>query len=86
MDDGIYISGSTNGLAKVVERCRCPLPYNGTSCQDPADGYYRWKQAIHGSDGYSIEQFIGRSVPCECNGRSDFCNKETGHCEVTKAK
>lgn len=80
MDIGIYLSGSTNNLATEIERCRCPTAYNGTSCQDPADGFYRWKEVYTGSGGYSIEQYVGRSVSCDCNGRSEICNKETGHC------
>lgn len=86
METAILISGMSNNLAIGVEVCECPSEYEGTSCQNPADGYYRYRyheiqiQQAH----LDFEQYIGRAVECECNGRSDRCHKETGYCEVKK--
>ncbi|XP_055907050.1 laminin subunit alpha-2 isoform X2 [Eupeodes corollae] len=79
MDTAIYIYGSTNMIAKGVERCKCPKMYEGLSCQDPGAGYYRWKNntEIHST---FIEDLIGRAAPCHCNGRSTECDRETGVC------
>lgn len=84
MDTAIYLSGSTNNLAIGVETCKCSESYNGTSCQDPADGYYRYKETTTFTETVeqSLEYFVGQSIACNCNGRSERCNKETGHCEV----
>nr|XP_039257196.1 laminin subunit alpha-1-like isoform X3 [Styela clava] len=49
-----------------VEQCHCPPGYDGTSCEDCAEGYFR----------------SGREcIKCECNGRSKTCNLYTGVCE-----
>lgn len=58
--------------------------YQGTSCQNPAEGYYRHKDLTSETSHFDYEQYIGRSVPCQCNGRSNKCNRETGYCEVKK--
>lgn len=87
LDSGIYLAGSRNNIAFGVETCRCSNPYNGTSCQDPADGYYRWTSVTTtGTEEYTYEQFVGKSIKCNCNGRSERCNKETGQCEVSIRK
>lgn len=80
MDTGIFVSGAKNDMALGIENCYCPEQYNSTSCQNPANGYYRWKQIE--SEEQNLEEFVGRSVPCNCNGRSEICDKETGHCQV----
>lgn len=83
MDTGIYLSGSVNNLALGVENCKCPKAYSGSSCQDPANGYYRWTSiTITETEEYAYEQYIGQSLPCNCSGRSEICNKKTGYCEV----
>lgn len=56
--------------------------YEGSSCQNPGDGYYRYRETITESSHLHYEHYVGRSVACECNGRSNRCNKETGYCEV----
>ncbi|XP_071940937.1 laminin-like protein epi-1 [Antedon mediterranea] len=53
-----------------VEQCNCPVGYTGLSCEDCGDGYYRVEAGA----------FRGRCIPCECNGHSDQCDKETGEC------
>lgn len=63
--------------------CQCPEMYEGTSCQNPGDGYYRSREDITESD-LLYERYVGKSIPCECNGRSNRCNKETGYCQVRK--
>ncbi|XP_014221917.2 laminin subunit alpha-1 [Trichogramma pretiosum] len=68
-------------VASSVEHCECPSEYNGTSCQDPSSGYYRWREfnitSIRGND---YNELIGRAKKCRCNNRSDVCDIETGHC------
>lgn len=83
MDTAIFLSGATSNVAIGVEQCLCGEGYNGTSCQDPADGFYRWKEpaaAVIDAVDQQFECFIGRAVRCDCNGRSSKCDRETGHC------
>lgn len=80
LETAIFISGAKNNLAIGVEVCQCPDMYEGTSCQNPADGYYRHRETI--STYVEYEHYVGRSAPCECNNRSNRCDKETGYCEV----
>lgn len=81
MDSAIYIQGSTNLIAKGVERCRCPKRFDGLSCQDPGRSFYRWRNTTI-VESVFIEDLIGRAAPCHCNGRSSDCDKETGVCLV----
>lgn len=83
MNSAVFLSGTTNMIAKSVEQCRCPERYTGLSCQNPAEGYYRWHNITETSTDYSVEEIIGRAVPCQCNGRSSTCNPETGFCLVS---
>lgn len=68
-------------LATGVEICKCPPKYNSTSCQDPSIGHYRWYNNTTVTSTIVIN-LIGESIPCQCNGRSDICDIETGHCLV----
>lgn len=64
----------------------CPANYRGDSCQECAPGYYRDTKGL----------FLGKCVPCNCNGHSDQClpgsgicincqhNTEGDHCEKCK--
>uniref|UniRef100_A0A0K0F7N6 Laminin subunit alpha-5 (inferred by orthology to a human protein) n=1 Tax=Strongyloides venezuelensis TaxID=75913 RepID=A0A0K0F7N6_STRVS len=54
-----------------VEKCECPPSYTGPSCQECALGYYRIKSG----------DYLGSCVPCECNGHSGNCDKDTGICQ-----
>ncbi|XP_033151119.1 laminin subunit alpha-1 isoform X1 [Drosophila mauritiana] len=80
MDAAIYIKGSTNLIAKGVERCRCPKRFDGLSCQDPGRSFYRWRNTTV-VESVFIEDLIGRAAPCHCNGRSSDCDRETGVCQ-----
>lgn len=82
LETAILILGAKNNLAIGVETCECPGMYEGTSCQNPADGYYRYREIVTETSHFKFGQYIGESVLCQCNGRSDRCDKETGHCEV----
>ncbi|KAF8358536.1 epi-1, partial [Pristionchus pacificus] len=57
--------------AVTVEKCACPAPYTGLSCQECADGYYRVKSG----------KYLGSCVPCNCHGHSGTCDKVTGLCK-----
>ncbi|XP_069115040.1 basement membrane-specific heparan sulfate proteoglycan core protein-like isoform X2 [Argopecten irradians] len=56
--------------ANAVEQCVCPQGYRGLSCEDCDVGFTRSR------DGF----YLGRCVPCDCNGHSSECNPETGVC------
>ncbi|XP_047502805.1 laminin subunit alpha-like isoform X1 [Penaeus chinensis] len=53
-----------------VELCQCPVNYQGSSCEECADGYYRAQQGPYG--GYCVQ--------CQCNGHASTCDKVTGKC------
>ncbi|KAM7405319.1 hypothetical protein PAMP_012591 [Pampus punctatissimus] len=56
--------------ANNVEICMCPASYLGDSCQKCAPGFYR----------DTIGLFLGKCVPCNCNGHSDQCRDGSGIC------
>lgn len=60
----------TGRHANNVEICMCPANYLGDSCQKCAPGYYR----------DTIGLFLGKCVPCNCNGHSDLCLDGSGIC------
>lgn len=83
LETAIFLSGSTNNLAIGIEQCQCPSMYNGTSCQNPASGYYRYKADVWmENEKYAVERYVGQAAQCECNGRSNQCDIETGYCQV----
>ncbi|XP_022832802.1 basement membrane-specific heparan sulfate proteoglycan core protein-like isoform X3 [Spodoptera litura] len=53
-----------------VEQCMCPPGYVGTSCEDCAPGFKRSSSGL----------YLELCEPCECNGKSNMCNPETGVC------
>ncbi|XP_059508738.1 laminin subunit alpha-5 isoform X2 [Stegostoma tigrinum] len=57
-------------VASNVEICHCPANYMGDSCQDCSPGYYRDTKGL----------FLGKCVPCNCNGHSDQCLDGSGIC------
>ncbi|XP_015209136.2 laminin subunit alpha-3 isoform X2 [Lepisosteus oculatus] len=64
-------SNSGSGVAaSAVEECTCPPELRGDSCQKCAPGYYRDKTG----------PYLGRCVPCTCNGLSSECEDGTGKC------
>ncbi|KAJ8257343.1 hypothetical protein GJAV_G00184600 [Gymnothorax javanicus] len=63
-------SVSTGRQTSNVELCLCPANYQGDSCQQCAPGYYRDTKGL----------FLGKCVPCVCNGHSDQCLDGTGVC------
>ncbi|KAM9445291.1 laminin subunit alpha-5 isoform 1-T1 [Clarias gariepinus] len=68
------LEGAEHGLtgrhANNVELCMCPASYQGDSCQRCAPGYYRDTKGL----------FLGKCVPCNCNGHSDQCLDGSGVC------
>ncbi|XP_036390362.1 laminin subunit alpha-5 isoform X1 [Megalops cyprinoides] len=63
-------SSATGQHASNVEICLCPANYQGDSCQQCAPGYYRDTKGL----------FLGKCVPCNCNGHSDQCLDGSGIC------
>uniref|UniRef100_A0A8C3LL69 Laminin subunit alpha-5 n=1 Tax=Chrysolophus pictus TaxID=9089 RepID=A0A8C3LL69_CHRPC len=82
----IATDAATGVPASNVELCFCPANYLGDSCQECAPGYYRDTKGL----------FLGKCIPCNCNGHSDQClpgsgiclncqhNTEGDHCEQCK--
>ncbi|XP_019959877.2 laminin subunit alpha-3-like isoform X2 [Paralichthys olivaceus] len=60
----------TGSPGNTVEHCSCPPQYTGDSCEKCAPGFYR-----DGSGSY-----LGRCVPCKCNGLAEECEERTGKC------
>ncbi|KAL9706445.1 hypothetical protein quinque_009963 [Culex quinquefasciatus] len=80
LDAGIFVAGAENNRAYGIERCNCPAQYGGLSCQDPGPGHYRFKPRLPNKEPETIDDYVGKSLPCDCNGRSEECHPETGHC------
>uniref|UniRef100_A0A182NLL6 Laminin subunit alpha-1 n=1 Tax=Anopheles dirus TaxID=7168 RepID=A0A182NLL6_9DIPT len=80
LDTGIFVVGAENNHAYGVERCHCSPKYSGLSCQNPGKGYYRHRLPIVDLEWATIDDMIGKVVPCGCNGRSEECDPETGVC------
>jgi hypothetical protein len=68
--------------ATGIERCECSREYNGTSCQNPARGYYRWRKPNF-LTSENILDLVGIARPCHCNGHAQYCDKESGACIVS---
>lgn len=64
-----------NARAFEVEECRCPPGHTGLSCEDCAPGYKRSEEGL----------YLGFCEPCECNGHSEECDADSGHCLVRSA-
>ncbi|XP_037643626.1 laminin subunit alpha-3-like isoform X2 [Sebastes umbrosus] len=60
----------TGGPGNTVEDCSCPPQYTGDSCERCAPGFYRDSSGL----------FLGRCVPCECDGLANECEDRTGRC------
>ncbi|CAL8370062.1 unnamed protein product [Lota lota] len=71
---GVVLEGAaakpTGRHANNVEICMCPANYQGDSCQRCAPGFYRDTKGL----------FLGKCVPCNCNGHSDRCLDGSGIC------
>ena len=82
LDTAQAVPGHRGPPAVGVELCECPRQYSASSCQDPSIGFFRWhdKAAVHST---IVIQMIGEARPCQCSGRSDLCDVETGHCKVS---
>lgn len=76
------ISGKPPPRALSVEKCECPKEYEGTSCQNPNTGYFRYFPKPTDRNVTWIDLSIGKAKPCECNGLSQTCDRETGFCLV----
>ncbi|KAG7199623.1 hypothetical protein KM043_014226 [Ampulex compressa] len=79
LDAAVLMSTHLPPLATGVEICRCPPEYNSTSCQDPSIGYYRWYKNTTATSTIVID-LVGQAKRCQCSGRSEICNRETGYC------
>lgn len=74
-------NGNNNAaIASGVEQCECSKIYSGSSCQNPSNGYYRWRNTTASTN--LLEDLVGKVVQCECNDRSETCDQETGECVV----
>ncbi|XP_076245323.1 wing blister [Calliopsis andreniformis] len=79
MDVAVQTPTHTPSFATSVEICMCPPEYNSTSCQDPSIGHYRWYKNLPVTSTIVID-LIGQARRCQCSGRSEICDTETGYC------
>ncbi|XP_017277955.1 laminin subunit alpha-3-like isoform X2 [Kryptolebias marmoratus] len=63
-------NSGTGSPGNIVEVCHCPPQYTGDSCEKCAPGFYR----------EGDRPYLGRCVPCECNGLTNECEDWTGRC------
>lgn len=64
------VTSGSGRVALNVEICSCPPQYTGDSCQECAPGHYRENKGL----------YLGRCVPCRCNGHSTRCQDGSGIC------
>lgn len=50
LDVAVEEAGPNTDLAVGVEQCQCPSEYEGTSCQNPAPGYFRYVEHLFTAD------------------------------------
>ncbi|XP_066580920.1 laminin subunit alpha-1 [Prorops nasuta] len=79
LDAAVLTPTHSPPLATGVEICQCPAEYNSTSCQDPSIGYFRWYSNTTATSTIVID-LVGKAKRCQCNGRSEICDRETGYC------
>ncbi|XP_053979211.1 laminin subunit alpha-1-like isoform X1 [Hylaeus volcanicus] len=79
IDAAVLTPTHTPSFATSIEICKCPPEYNSTSCQDPSIGYYRWYKNTTVTSTIIID-LVGQAKRCQCNGRSEVCDRETGYC------
>ncbi|XP_076178093.1 laminin subunit alpha-1-like [Ptiloglossa arizonensis] len=79
IDTAVLTPTHTPSFATGIEICKCPPEYNSTSCQDPSIGYYRWYKNTTVTSTIVID-LVGQARRCQCNGRSEVCDRETGYC------
>lgn len=84
LDVAKEISGKPPPRALSIEKCECPKEYEGTSCQNPNAGYFRYFPSPLEHNVTWIDLSIGKAKPCQCNGLSNTCDRETGFCHVRK--
>ncbi|XP_021959945.2 laminin subunit alpha-1 isoform X2 [Folsomia candida] len=80
LDIAIPSTNIDKSMAHGIEVCECPPQYNSTSCQNPRIGFYRWYKRDYITSTVIID-LVGEARPCECNGRSNSCDTETGFCQ-----
>lgn len=66
---------SSKSSVQMVEECRCPAEYYGTSCQRCSKGFTKSKGST----------LLGRCELCQCYGHTQDCDEETGQCLVSLA-
>ena len=79
LDVGRPDSAGSPRQAVGVELCTCPVQYGGTSCQDPGPGHYRFYRQGY-RESVELVAWVGEAARCECSGRSDSCDPDTGAC------
>ena len=64
----LMLTSSETGRDRAygIEQCQCPKEYTGTSCEKCAKGYTRY--------------IDGTCVKCNCNGKANNCDPESGVC------
>ncbi|XP_044750495.1 laminin subunit alpha-1 [Coccinella septempunctata] len=78
LDKAVMISSAQR--ARTIEKCECPEEYTSLSCQDPSSGHYRYRLQPEDSPHTWVDRIVGVAKKCNCNGLSDTCDIDTGHC------
>lgn len=80
--NGINYGGDAYSPVYTVEKCHCPVGYTGSSCEQCAPGYRRTNDPNE-NFGYVDIKHRFKCEPCFCNGHSNDCDPENGHCIVS---
>ncbi|XP_066911984.1 basement membrane-specific heparan sulfate proteoglycan core protein-like [Clytia hemisphaerica] len=70
------VTSSSKMIASMVEECRCPPEYYGTSCQLCSRGFTKVKQ--------NVPSKHHRCQACQCHAHASNCDGETGKCSDCK--
>ncbi|XP_074831677.1 basement membrane-specific heparan sulfate proteoglycan core protein isoform X3 [Carettochelys insculpta] len=68
--DTTTAESTSQGVARAVEECRCPIGYTGLSCERCEARFERVPEG----------PYLGTCSGCNCHGHSSSCDRVSGYC------